>query len=363
MARQTVSQSKTFVEFVSRVHGKPLTIGMDVHKNSYDVGMLSADGASWACTGPAAASWVIEMIREHGLDVQLVAYEAGPTGFSTARAFRAAGIECIVAAPAQIPRPASTGAKTDRLDCLRLAKLAAQGMLHSVTIPTPEEEAGRDLVRRRHDLVKSLRVVKLRIRSRLLFWGVAEPSGLENWSRQAMCVLETLELSLEARQTLDSMLRELAFVRGELRAVERNISELCEQPKDHEVIRHLQTVPGVGPVVSATFRQEIFRPERFERAEELTKYLGLAPVPRQSGESKGRARLMPTGQKVLRSLLVEAAWRWKSADPWAQERYKSLLGRCGLTQKAICALARRLAIVLWRISIENRAYYPGVAAS
>lgn len=362
MARITLSQSKTFVEFVSRVQGKPLVIGMDVHKNSYDVAMMSADGASWACTGPAAASWIIELIQKHGLDVHLVAYEAGPTGFSTARAFRAAGIECIVAAPAQIPRPASIGAKTDRLDCLRLAKLAAQGMLHPVTVPTLEEEAGRDLVRRRHDLVKSLRVAKLRIRSRLLFWGVAEPVGLENWSRKAMCALETLELSLEARRTLDSLLRELSFVREELRAVERNISEFCEQPKDHEVIRHLQTVPGVGPVVSATFRQEIFRPERFERAEELAKYLGLAPVPRQSGESKGRARLMPTGQKVLRSLLVEAAWRWKSVDPWAQECYKNLLGRCGLAQKAICALARRLAIVLWRISIENRAYYPGVAA-
>ena len=363
MARTTLSQSKTFVEFLSRVQGKPLVIGMDVHKNSYDVAMMSADGASWACTGPASSSWVIEMIREHDLEVRLVAYEAGPTGFSTARAFRAAGIECTVAAPAQIPRPASTSAKTDRLDCLRLARLAAQGMLHPVSVPTQEEEAGRDLVRRRHDLVKSLRVAKLRIRSRLLFWGVAEPVGLENWSRVALQALETLELSLESRRTMDSLLRELVFVREELRTVERNIAELCEQPKDNEVIRHLQTVPGVGPVVSATFRQEIFRPERFERSEELTKYLGLAPVPRQSGESKSRARLMPTGQKVLRSLLVEAAWRWKSVDPWAQECYKRLLGKCGLAQKAICALARRLAIVLWRISIEKRAYYPGVAAN
>lgn len=361
MARNTLSQSKTFVEFLSRVHGKTLTIGMDVHKKSYDVALISSEGASWACTGPASASWIIEMIQEHGLDVRLVAYEAGPTGFSTARAFRSAGIECLVAAPAQIPRPASAAAKTDRLDCLRLAKLAAQGMLHPVTIPTTEEEAARDLVRRRHDLVKSLRVAKLRIRSRLLFWGVAEPAGLENWSRAAVRALGLLELPLEARRTLDSLLRELAFVREELRTVERQIAELCEQPKDNEVIRHLQTVPGVGPVVSATFRQELFRPERFERAEELAKYLGLAPVPRQSGESKSRARLMPTGQKVLRSLLVEAAWRWKSADPWAQECYRKLLGRCGLAQKAICALARRLAIVLWRISIERRAYYAGEA--
>jgi len=71
---------------------------------------------------------------------------------------------------------------------------------------------------------------------------------------------------------------------------------------------------------------------------------------------------MPTGQKVLRSLLVEAAWRWKSADPWAQVHYNKLLSRCGLAPKAISALARKLAIVLWRISIEKRAYYHGVVA-
>jgi transposase len=264
-----------------------------------------------------------------------------------------------VAAPAQIPRPVSIGAKTDRLDCQRLAKLALQGMLHPVSIPTPEEEARRDLVRRRHDLARSLRRVKQRIRSKLLFWGVAEPPGLDNWGRSPVEALKNLDLLPQARQTLDSLLRELAFVRGEELAVEREIAMFCKQEKESEIIANLQTVPGVGPVVSATFRQEIFSPERFHRAEELGRFTGLAPVPRQSGESKGKSIRIPTGQKTLRSLLVEAAWRWRSADPWAQEYYRRILSHCGLAQKAITALARKLAIILWRISVENRPYRPG----
>jgi hypothetical protein len=45
-----------------------------------------------------------------------MAYEAGPTGFSLARALWAAGVECVVAAPGKIERPALDRVKTDRRD-------------------------------------------------------------------------------------------------------------------------------------------------------------------------------------------------------------------------------------------------------
>jgi len=112
----------------------------------------------------------------------------------------------------------------------------------------------------------------------------------------------------------------------------------------------------VGLVVAAMFRLEIFSPERFRDGGELTSYLGLAPQVRQSGEGKARGKLRPVGQTKLRSLLVEAAWVWKSAAPWAEACYRRILGRCGLAQKAITAVARRLAIVLWRLCLEDRPY-------
>jgi hypothetical protein len=108
MARSTLSPSKAFVGFVSHREGKALTIGLDIHNNSYDIDLLSDDGASWAYSGPAGVDWILHMIRDNALHVRVVAYEAGPTGFSATRSFRSAGIECIVVAPAQIPRPAST---------------------------------------------------------------------------------------------------------------------------------------------------------------------------------------------------------------------------------------------------------------
>ena len=64
------------------------------------------------------------------------------------------------------------------------------------------------------------------------------------------------------------------------------------------------------------------------------------------------------GQKRLRSLLIEAAWMWRAKDSKAGDLYNQLLSRTGVPQKAIAALARRLAIILWRLSIEQRTYRP-----
>ena len=175
--------------------------------------------------------------------------------------------------------------------------------------------------------------------------------------------MQKIELLPGSRKTLDSLLRELSYIREEISRVQREINELGNTQRDNDTIEHLQSIPGVGPIVSAAFYYEIFRPERFPRSEELGRYLGLAPVPRQSGESKGRARRVPSGQRILRSILVQAAWRWRDADAWASQYYNRILSHCGLSQKAIVALARKLAVIMWRIILENRPYRPGCIVS
>jgi transposase len=81
-----------------------------------------------------------------------VAYEAGPTGFTLARALEVAGIECVIAAPGKIERPAQDRVKTDRRDAERLVRLLMVDGLHPVRVPSAEEEALRDLVRAREDV-------------------------------------------------------------------------------------------------------------------------------------------------------------------------------------------------------------------
>ena len=81
-----------------------------------------------------------------------VTYEAGPTGFGLARAINnSAGMECLVAAPSKLQRPAGDRIKTDAKDAAHLARLLRLGEITAVTVPAPEIEAVRDLVRARDD--------------------------------------------------------------------------------------------------------------------------------------------------------------------------------------------------------------------
>ena len=97
-----------------------------------------------------------------------VAYEAGPTGYGLARALVAAGIECVVAAPGKIERPAQDRVKTDQRDSERLVRLLMIGALHAVRVPAPGEEALRDLVRAREDLRGDLMRARQRLSKLLL---------------------------------------------------------------------------------------------------------------------------------------------------------------------------------------------------
>lgn len=352
MAKRSLS---SLGEFVEGWQGREFFVGVDVHARSYHVALRRADGMTHVWVTPADPKALVRQLLSQGVCVSAVAHEAGPTGFGLAREVEGAGLHAIVAAPSRIPRAVSPGAKTDRLDCLKLADYAAKGMLKPIAVPCPKEEAQRTLLRRRHQIVDDLRKVKQRIKSLLLYLGVKEPAGLTNWSMASVRALEELHLEADARETMASHLRCLAFHQAELKAVEARLAKSVEQ--DHQVVMNcLRSVPGVGAVVASTFRLEIYRPERFNRAEEVTSYLGLAPMVSQSGESKAKGRLRPVGQRRLRSLLVEAAWVWKSKDSWAQGIYSRILSRCGLPQKAIAALARKLAVILWRLSIEQRPY-------
>jgi transposase len=259
-------------------------------------------------------------------------------------------------APSRVPRPVTSGAKCDRLDCLKLAQFAARGMLRPIAVPTVDEEARRTLVRRRHDLVDAIRRVKQRIKSQLLFLGLPEPKEAKRWSPQAAEALRAIPMDTTAHMTLESHLRELNFHQNELRTVAEQLQQVVRASAQRQRVACLRSVPGVGPVVAATFVLEMYRPERFQRPEQVASYLGLAPVVRQSGGKSPSGRLVPVGQTRLRSLLVEAAWLWKAKDPYAATIYNRLLGRCGIAQKAITALARRLAILLWRLAIEQRPY-------
>lgn len=349
MARKIVTRWDDISQQAEK--GVDIWVAVDVHTKKHHVAVMSANGVVHDFVMPANNQLLLEQFASRNIKIKALVYEAGLTGFALARLCQQHDVPVVVVAPNKIPQPSGVSAKTDRLDCLKLVSLLACGMLKPIAIPTPEQEARRALVRRREQLVKSGRQVKQRIKSFLVLHAPEALQGTSSFSAAFIGRLKQLQLQPELRSTLNSYLRELDFINQEKSGLENEISASVMPAQDV-----LSTVPGVALVVSSCFRTEIFDPHRFASANHLVSFIGLAPCIRQSGESKGRGHLAASGQSYLRSLLIEAAWVLRKKAPWAARFYQRVKQRSGKWQSAIVALARKLAILLWRLMLENRPY-------
>ena len=338
--------------------GKACWVGVDVHKVSYAVAILDEDGQRHEFSTSAVPKKLLLQLLGIGMTIKALVYESGPTGYGLAWACQEFGIPVLVAAPSRIPRPVSKTGKTDRLDSMKLAEFLARDMIKSIAIPTEAENHLRSLERCRQQLVERRRTVRQHIKSLLLFHGLDEPAGLSGWSMAYVHSLQVMVLPDVLRITLDSYLKEHAFILEELRCLRKQLSATLQAAEKLQTLENLRTIPGVGETIATTFLTEIFRPERFKRAEEICAYVGLAPVTSHSGSGKATARLGQVGQNYLRSILVQGAWRFITAEPQYHDLFIKIQTKTGLFAKALVALARKFLILLWRVAVENRPYRP-----
>jgi transposase len=336
--------------------GRRAFVGLDVHKKTIHAAVWATERIAISWVMPADVTKVVAMLAPYRDAITQVVYEAGPTGYGLARALRQAGFVVEVVAPGRSPRPAVREQKADRLDAERLAEYAAKGLLVAVAVPSETEEADRQLMRLREQLIKKRRTVKQQIKSFLLQHGVAEPRGLTRWARSAVAALRALGLGPALRLCLHMLLDQLGELEAHVRRIERALSELAATARHAEAAAIARTHPGVGPVVAMSYLLEVHRGGRFDTPGQVAGYIGLTPRVRQSGQMRRDGPIVRTGRASVRALLVEAAWRWRMHDPAARRVFARLVANTGSAKKAIVALARRLAINLWAMLTRREPY-------
>ena len=291
-------------------------------------------------------------------NIERIVYEAGPTGYTLARVLREAGFRADVIAPSRTPKSTGQEPKSDRLDSRKLAMWSAKNLLQPVHVPTLEEEGDRQVFRVRDQIVSKRRRVKQQIKSFLLQHGIAQPEGLKNWAKKGVEVLRKLKLSGQLRFALNILLDDLAHFEKQLAKANNTIRGLAKMKRHKESVEALQTVPGVGAVTSIAVRTELIAPERFDNGREVAAMTGLAPMVTRTGQTVREGPLMKCGNERLRKVTIEAAWRWVAKDPWANQCFRKLIHNTGEKKKAIAGMARRLIIILWRISVTGQPYRP-----
>ena len=344
--------------------GEVAFVGVDVHKKTYQVSVWT-EGREWVAqwSQPADAGALCRRLQAVCRQVAHVVYEAGPTGLGLVRRLRACGFPADVIAASKTPVATGRSNKSDRLDAHRLAYLSGKGMLTAIYVLTPQEEADRQVLRRRGQVVADLGRTERRIKSLLLQHGVAEPAGLRHWSRAAVRELRGLARVGELGFCIESLLDDFGHGRAQLRAAARKVRELAASERHAEAVAQMRSVPGVGVITAMTFGTELPHPERFKRPEAVGAIRGLAPRVRRSGATTKGGPILKTGNAHLRRVLVQASWQWVRRDPAAKGLFGHLVGETGCAQKAIVGVARRLAILLWQLVTTGSVYTPGQRAA
>lgn len=351
-------QQKT--DFTNRT----LYVGIDVHKVRWQVAVYyeglilsntSIDGSSEA---------LITHLRKRYGDAQFsCVYESGPFGFSLCRSLWAAGMECIVVNPADIPdTDKERRSKTDKVDARKLAMHLSAGLLHPIHVPTEKLQKQRSLIRFRKKLWGDLCRAKNRLKSELRFQGITVPSKYDNphWSHNFLSWIEQqANQDEDLKDTLLLMLEEAKLLRLLLLKTERKLRELMWSPAFKQKSELLRSIPGVGPLTAMLFLLEVGDVSRFKTFDQLNRFIGLCPDSHSSGESERHSGVSLRRHNQLRSMLVEAAWQLIRRDAAMLDHYKALTKRMK-GQEAIIRIARKLLRRIRAVMLSGKIYVNGI---
>jgi transposase len=113
---------------------------------------------------------------------------------------------------------------------------------------------------------------------------------------------------------------------------------------------------GMGALSSVVISREICNWQRFKNRRQVSSYTGLCPGEHSSGTKRVPGSVTKHGNRRLRALLVELAWRmvrFQHRSHPVQKRLAVLAKGARATgaqrKKAIVAVARQLAVDLWRL--------------
>jgi transposase len=210
-----------------------------------------------------------------------------------------------------------------------------------VRVPSEQEEQLRAIHRQREQLLKARKQLEAQGRSLMVNHGIEPVQGW--WKRRTFAALVVPEWM---KQLLSNSQPILLALEEKIRALTAQLQSAAspEQPR------------GLGRMTSVVIDREIGSWNRFRNRRQVGSYTGLCPGEYSSGNTRLQCCVTKHGNPRLRAALVELAWRLVRFQPNYQPivKWRSILAKGALAtgaarKKAIVAVARQLAVDLWRI--------------
>jgi transposase len=217
------------------------------------------------------------------------------------------------------------------------------GELAVIRVPSEEEEQARHVTRQREQLVHHRQKMEAQGRSLLINHALPAPAHWwknQTWTRLQKHLPHWIITRLEVyRPAMLQLQEQIAALTSELEAGAPGAIPV-----------------GLGKLTTVVLTREICDWHRFNNRRTISSYTGLCPGERSSGSKRVPGSVTKRGNPRVRAALVECAWRMVRFQPQYPPvaRRLAVLAKGSraigaLRKKAIVAVARRLAVDLWRI--------------
>ena len=329
------------------------SIGLDYHQDSVQVCVLDAGGRVLGNRSCPHEYEVIRTVGEQFGPVGEVAIEScnGAADLAEELITRA-GWSVSLAHPGYVKRMKQNPDKTDYSDARMLADLVRVGYLPRVWLAPRDVLELREVTRYRQEWVNQRRNEKLRIGALLRKHRMGRAPA-RPWTRAWLDWLGGLPLREMTGRIIEKHLERIRQLNREIAESETWLETLTG---DDGVVHKLMGFKGIGLVTACVLRAEIGRFERFRSGKQLARFCGLTPQNASSGARQADAGLIRASNRMLRTVLIEAAQRLMRFDPVSIE-LRQKLARAGKKYNVmVAAVANR-----W-VRRLHHSMQPGVAA-
>lgn len=294
-----------------------VTVGIDVAKAALDVAVRPSGEERHLANEAAGIAELVGWLQTLGPQVIVVEATGGYEAPLVAE-MGIAGLPVAVVNPRQVrdfARATGRLAKTDRLDAQTLAHFGQA--VRPVPRPLPDEDAQAlaALVERRRQLV-----------------------GMRTAEENRLGATRVAVVRTHIQAHLEWLATELKELDDDLR------QRLRASPLWREQDDLLQSVPGIGPVLSLTLLAELPELGRLTHGQ-IAALVGVAPLNRDSGTLRGR-RAVWGGRRAVRTALYMGALRATRCNPVLQAFYARLLAAGKARKVALIACMHKLLTIL-----------------
>jgi transposase len=341
--------------------GQNIFVGLDVHKNSWKVNIRYKDMELKTFSQQPSVKTLTNHLKENYPSANYkIVYEAGFCGFGYQREFTAAGIDCMIVHPADVPtNDKEKRRKSDTVDCRKLSKTLSKGELTGIFIPDTGQQDDRGIIRVYQQMVKDQTRYKNRIKGWLAFNGIEMPDVHKHWSNNYIEYLKKLSLTSSARISLDLLIHGYLQARAMVLEATKQARALSREPRYQKRIKQIRTIPGIGEVTALLIITEIGDIRRFQTLDKLCDYIGFVPTVHGSGDKETVLGLTHRGHHHLREKLIEASWIAVRLDPALTMSFTEYCKRMK-KNRAIVKIAKRMLNRVRYVMINQKDYVTAV---